>query len=65
MAEQEQMTIDNITVLSPAAADAGPPAEVPPNERTIEPLDLVEEPKIRTKLRIYAIVFALCVLTPS
>jgi hypothetical protein len=65
MAEQEQVTLDNITVLKPAAADAGPPAEVSPNERTIEPLDLVEEPKVRTKLRIYAIVFALCVTTPS
>ena len=63
MAEQEQVIIDNVTVLKPAAAVTGP--EVPPNKRTIEPLDVVEEPKVRTKLRIYAIVFALCVIILS
>ena len=55
------MTMDNITPLKPAMADAGPPAELPPNEHTIEPLDLIEEPKVRTKLRIYAILAALYV----
>ena len=55
------MTMDNITPLKPAMADAGPPAEPSPNEHTIEPLDLIEEPKVRTKLRIYAILAALYV----
>lgn len=64
MAEQKQMTMDNITPHKPAVADTGPPAELPPNERTIEPLDLIEEPKVRTKLRIYAILAALYVHCP-
>jgi MFS family permease len=62
MAEQMPVTMDNITALKPPAmADAGPPAELPPNEQTIEPLDVeaLEEPKVRTKLRIYAILVSL------
>lgn len=64
MAKQKQGTMGNITALKPAMADAGPPAELPPNESTIEPLDLLEEPKVRTKLRIYAILVALYVHCP-
>lgn len=64
MAEQKQMTMDNITPHNPAVADTGPPAELPPNEHPIEPLDLIEEPKVRTKLRIYAILAALYVHYP-
>ena len=62
--------MDNITALKPAmedvglAVDAGPPAELPPNEIVIEPLDLQEPPKVRTKLRIYAILVALNVHYP-
>ncbi|KAL9062375.1 MAG: hypothetical protein Q9157_008976 [Trypethelium eluteriae] len=59
MVEQNRMSTDNITTLKPATPDAEPPAEVPTNERTIEPLDLIEEPKVRTRLRIYAILAAL------
>lgn len=64
MAEQKRETVDNIKALKPAMADAGPPAELPPNEHTIEPLDLLEEPRVRTKLRIYAILVALYVRYP-
>ena len=57
------MTMDNITALQPAMADAGTPtpAEPSPDKHTVEPLDLIETPKVRTKLRIYAILVALCV----
>ena len=58
------MTMDNITALKPATADAGPPVELSPDEHTIEPLDLLEDPKVRTKLRIYAILVALYVHYP-
>lgn len=51
--------MDNITALKPAIPDAGPPAELPPNGHTIEPLDLHEDQKVRTKLRLYAILIAL------
>ena len=66
MAEQKQVTMDNIMPLKPATAEAGPAAEPPPSEQehTIEPLDLIEEPKVRTKLRIYAILAALYVHYP-
>jgi hypothetical protein len=64
MAEQEQVTMDNITAAQPAMVDAGPPEEFLPNEPTIEPLDQVEDPKVRTKLRIYAILVALYVHYP-
>lgn len=57
----KRVTMDNITALKPAMADVGPPAELPSNEHTIEPLDLLEDPKVRTKLRIYAILVALYV----
>jgi hypothetical protein len=66
MAEQEQVTImDNITAVQPAMLDAGPSEEILPNDPTIEPLDEVEDPKVRTKLRIYAILVALYVIAPS
>lgn len=35
------------------------------NDDPITPLDLVEGPKIRTKLRLYAILLALYVTLPS
>ncbi len=56
--------MDNITALKPAMADAGTLVELPPNEHTIEPLDLLEHLKVRTKLRIYAILVALYVHYP-
>ncbi|KAL9091063.1 MAG: hypothetical protein Q9165_004990 [Trypethelium subeluteriae] len=42
--------MDNITTLKPATPDAERLPEVPTNEHTIEPLDVIEEPKVRTKL---------------
>lgn len=62
MADEKQVTMEDITALKPAVADAGPPAaESRPNEQTIQPLDLLEAPKVRTKLRITAILVALYV----
>ncbi|KKY15331.1 putative efflux pump antibiotic resistance [Phaeomoniella chlamydospora] len=59
MAEQERVAMDNITALEPATAGASLPAEHSPVEHTREPLDLLETPKVRTKLRLYAILLAL------
>lgn len=56
--------MDNITALKPAIPDARPPAELPPNSHTIEPLDLHQDQKVRTKLRLYAILIALYVPRP-
>ena len=57
--------MDNITVLTPATTDAGPPADCPPNAPAIiGPLDSVEVPKVRTQLRIYTILVALYVHYP-
>ena len=55
--------MDDITAVKPAAMpDVGPaPALLTSNEPTIEPLDVAQEPKIRTKLRIYSILVALYV----
>ena len=55
--------MDDITAVKPAAMpDAGPAPELTThNQPTIEPLDLVQEPKVRTKLRIYSILLALYV----
>lgn len=55
--------MDDITTIKPTAPDAETPAmaELPPNEQPIEPLDLIEAPKVRTRLRIYAILLALYV----
>jgi hypothetical protein len=67
MAEQKRVTMDNITPLKPPMADSGTPAELPPNERTIEPIELLkplEDPTVRTKLRLYAILVALYVHHP-
>jgi hypothetical protein len=38
--------------------------EHPPNEHTIEPLDVSEDSNVRSKLRIYTILIALCVHYP-
>ena len=56
--------MDNISALKPAVADTGTPAELSPDEHTIEPLNLIQHPKVRTKLRIYAILVALYVHYP-
>ncbi|TVY13606.1 MFS-type transporter [Lachnellula arida] len=59
------MTMDIITASEPPVELTGPSAkplaaEVPPdNTIPIEPLDLIESPKVRTKLRLYAILSAL------
>ena len=61
--------MDDITAVKPAAMpDAEPAPELPAanKEPAIEPLDLVQDPKVRTKLRIYSILVALYVYqTPS
>ena len=61
--KSERATMDDITVVKPAAMpDAGSAPELPTsNEPAIEPLDVVQEPKVRTKLRIYSILVALYV----
>ncbi|KAF2719867.1 MFS drug transporter [Polychaeton citri CBS 116435] len=60
MADQKQATTDNITALGPAVTGAGPSLTEPlPDEPVIEPLELVEEPKARSKLRTYSILSAL------
>lgn len=59
------MTTDDITVVESAIAGAGPPpTDLPHNEPIIEPLDLLENPNARTKLRLYAILVALYVHYP-
>ncbi|MCJ1395278.1 hypothetical protein MMC18_008162 [Xylographa bjoerkii] len=59
MAEEQRVTMDNTTALMPAIADAGLPAELLSREHTIEPLDVLEGPKARPKLRLYTILVAL------
>lgn len=56
--------MDNITALKPATPDAAPPAELASDEPAIKPLDVLEVPKVRTKLRIYTILAALYVHYP-
>lgn len=51
----------NISALTPVIVDSGALAKLPPNGQTIEPLDLVEEPEVRSKIRLYAILAALYV----
>ncbi|KAI2615858.1 MFS drug transporter [Hypoxylon sp. NC1633] len=58
----EQVTMDNITPVRSAVADAGtPPVIAPnkPNESATEPLELADDPEVRTKLRVWAILLAL------
>ena len=61
------MIMDNITPITSATPDAGPLAQPPTNnepltnEHTVEPLDELEAPNVRTKLRIYTILVALYV----
>ena len=62
--QTEPVTSNNITALKPAMIGAGSLAELPSGEHTIEPLDQLEDPKVRTKLRIYAILVALYVCYP-
>ena len=62
--------MENITALKPATEDvglaaiAGPQAKLPTDEHTIEPVDLLEPPVVRKRLRIYAILVALYVYDP-
>lgn len=66
-----QATMDDITAPKPEPADANSPVkglvETPPeaakapNDPAIEPLDVLESPPIRTKLRIYSILTSLYV----
>ncbi|KAI1141302.1 MFS drug transporter [Hypoxylon sp. FL0543] len=60
--------MDNIEVLKSPVPDTGtgPPGNSLPaeaTEPTIEPLDTLETPKVRTRLRIYAILSALYLVT--
>lgn len=58
--------MDIITAAEPPLVHAGLPAELPaagifPGNTPITSLDLTESPKVRTKLRLYAILLALYV----
>jgi len=60
------MTMDIITIAEPPLVHAELLAELPatgvsPTNTPIMPLDLIEGPKVRTKLRLYAILLALYV----
>jgi len=60
------MAMDVITTAEPPLVHAGLPVELPaavgsPSNNPITPLDLMDDPKIRTKLRLYAILLALYV----
>ena len=64
------MTMDTITASEPQVVLAGSSAEllaaeVPPSDNPIEPLNLIDNPKVRTKLRLYAILSALYVAYPA
>lgn len=64
------MAIDIMTNAEPPLVQAGLPAElpaagIPATDAPITPLDLIEGTKIRTKLRLYAILFALYVTSPN
>jgi hypothetical protein len=64
------MTMDIITASEPPLVHAAFPAEIPaaetpPIDIPIESLDLIESPKVRTKLRLYAILSALYVAYPT
>ena len=74
MAEQTRETGDDITSIQPAIAPVQPPVQGSPkepaneankanSERRLEPLS-IEEPRVRTKLRVYAILVSLCVCDP-
>ena len=74
MAEQTRETGDDITSIQPAIAPVQSPAQGSPKEpaneanepnpeRRLEPLS-IEEPRVRTKLRVYAILVSLCVCDP-
>ncbi|KAI1101940.1 MFS general substrate transporter [Jackrogersella minutella] len=47
----------NVTI--PDTTDVKPPADLRSDQPTIEPLDVLEAPKVRTKLRIYSILVSL------
>jgi len=58
--------MDIITHAEPPLVQTGSPpelsaTELSPSDIPIEPLDLIESPKVRTKLRLYAILSALYV----
>jgi hypothetical protein len=64
------MTVDIIETSEPAVAQAGSPAELSteefsPRDIAIDPLDLIENPKVRTKLQLYAILSGLYVTKPA
>lgn len=54
--------MDTIATADPPLAHSALPAESSPNDASITPLDLMEGPKVRTKLRLYAILIALYVI---
>ncbi|KAJ9136938.1 MFS drug transporter [Pleurostoma richardsiae] len=54
--------MDNIATVKPAMIERAPPPEPTLNEPSIEPVEILEVPKGRTKLRIYAILASLCLV---
>jgi hypothetical protein len=61
--------MDSITAVEPPLTTPGLPGGItttnPANDTQIISLDLNQEPKVRTKLRLYAILLALYVLSPA
>lgn len=60
------MAMDIITTAEPPLVHTGLPAELPtagvsPSNTPVTPLDLIDDPKVRTKLRLYAILLGLYV----
>lgn len=60
----KEFEMDNITPVEPVTADTGTRAEVPISEYAVEPLEVVETPDARSRLRIYAILVSLYVYRP-
>jgi hypothetical protein len=59
-------TLDVITAAEPQAAIAASSVksfavDIASNENAVEPLDVIDRPKVRTALRLYAILSALYV----
>jgi hypothetical protein len=65
LAELKPVKAGNITTPNLVIADPGISIVVPSNEHITEPLDVVEEPKIRSKPRLYSILISLYVHSPS
>lgn len=59
MTENEEVNMDDINPVKPTVE--GQPPEHPPAIPTIEPLNEEEQPKVRSTLRLYALMISLYV----